>query len=98
MRVSGGGASASNIGLKRNPAIHCTRLVSFHISQVAGIGNEHREYDAEGGRDEQQDPEPASTEHLLECELCLHLFRIVYAQLTKKLRRAGSLSKEEQED
>ena len=29
MRVSGGGARVPDGGLKRNPAVHCTRLVSL---------------------------------------------------------------------
>src|ERR1035437_1299705 len=31
MRVSGGGPIASNMEQRRNPAVHCTRWVSFRI-------------------------------------------------------------------
>jgi hypothetical protein len=34
MRVSGGGARASGIGLKLNPAVHCTRLVMPGIADL----------------------------------------------------------------
>jgi len=90
MRVSGGGPSAPNTGLKRTPAVHCTRLVSSHVSKVAGSRNKHRKYDAESGRNQHENPEPTGTKHAPDGEGLSGFSGLAHMELTILLRHGAS--------